>query len=309
MLRSSPALLGLAAIFVFTVLVVFIFDGFKSILVLNKKVDLDEEKARCIDEILGPHAVVVESEQLLRGPVTFDQDDPRLIQIIQKKFLHPPSTEPYNLKSPDNDDPSMGQSEEIRKILGEKRNGFFVECGALDGETRSNTLVFEKKFGWSGILIEADPSNFRLVLNKRRKAWSVDVCLSTQPYPNKVVFRQQFNVGKIAPPDARPDNPGMTEVQCLPLYSILLALNVTTVDYFSLDIEGFELEVLRTIPWEKVDIQTLSVEFIHGKEGKDTLKEYMATKGYSVYSEVTNPHYLANDFIFVKREMLASIKS
>ncbi|XP_076049503.1 uncharacterized protein LOC143030229 [Oratosquilla oratoria] len=122
MLRSSPALLGLAAIFVFTVLVVFIFDGFKSILVLNKKVDLDEEKARCIDEILGPHAVVVESEQLLRGPVTFDQDDPRLIQIIQKKFLHPPSTEPYNLKSPDNDDPSMGQSEEIRKILGEKHS-------------------------------------------------------------------------------------------------------------------------------------------------------------------------------------------
>ncbi len=43
--------------------------------------------------------------------------------------------------------------------------------------------------------------------------------------------------------------------QCFPLYSILLALNRTTIDYFSLDIEGYELDVLRTIPWSKVDIK------------------------------------------------------
>jgi FkbM family methyltransferase len=50
--------------------------------------------------------------------------------------------------------------------------------------------------------------------------------------------------------------PGLISVQCFPLYSILLALNRTTVDFFSLDVEGFELEVLRTIPWDKVDINT-----------------------------------------------------
>jgi hypothetical protein len=32
------------------------------------------------------------------------------------------------------------------------------------------------------------------------------------------------------------------------------------VDYFSLDIEGPELEVLQTLPWDKVDITAISVE-------------------------------------------------
>lgn len=45
------------------------------------------------------------------------------------------------------------------------------------------------------------------------------------------------------------------DVQCFPLYSYLLALNRTRVDYFSLDVEGSELDVLRTIPFEKLDIR------------------------------------------------------
>ena len=49
-------------------------------------------------------------------------------------------------------------------------------------------------------------------------------------------------------------------MQCLPLYTILLALGNPTVHHFTLDIEGAELPVLRTIPWDKVDIRVLSVE-------------------------------------------------
>ena len=40
-----------------------------------------------------------------------------------------------------------------------QRDGFFVECGAFDGETRSNTLNLERDLGWTGVLIEADPVN------------------------------------------------------------------------------------------------------------------------------------------------------
>jgi hypothetical protein len=44
-------------------------------------------------------------------------------------------------------------------------------------------------------------------------------------------------------------------VQCFPLYSMLLAIGKTTVDYFSLDVEGSEYKILKTIPWHKVDIK------------------------------------------------------
>lgn len=45
------------------------------------------------------------------------------------------------------------------------------------------------------------------------------------------------------------------EAQCFPLYSILSAINVKTVDYFSLDIEGAELSILKTIPWNDIVIK------------------------------------------------------
>jgi hypothetical protein len=44
-------------------------------------------------------------------------------------------------------------------------------------------------------------------------------------------------------------------VQCFPFYTFLLAANITTVDYFSLDVEGQEFNVLKTIPWHQVDIK------------------------------------------------------
>jgi len=33
-------------------------------------------------------------------------------------------------------------------------NGFFIEAGANDGVNQSNTLMYEQKYGWSGLLIE-----------------------------------------------------------------------------------------------------------------------------------------------------------
>lgn len=42
---------------------------------------------------------------------------------------------------------------------------------------------------------------------------------------------------------------------CLPLYSILLSMGNPIVDFFSLDIEGAEHLVLKTIPWDKVHIR------------------------------------------------------
>ena len=67
-----------------------------------------------------------------------------------------------------------------------QEKGFFIECGALDGEKGSNTLFFEKSRNWSGILIEADPSNYAMLKLKRRKAFILNACLSPSTLPQKV---------------------------------------------------------------------------------------------------------------------------
>ena len=68
---------------------------------------------------------------------------------------------------------------------------------------------------------------------------------------SQVSFKPAFNVGKIA----RENASGTVEVDCFPLHVLLLALNVTRVDYFSLDVEGAELDVLRTVPFDRIDIR------------------------------------------------------
>lgn len=52
-------------------------------------------------------------------------------------------------------------------------------------------------------------------------------------------------------------------VQCFPFYTYILALNITVIDYFSLDVEGSELNVLKTIPFDKVDIRVSLVIILY----------------------------------------------
>ena len=88
-------------------------------------------------------------------------------------------------------------------------------------------------------------------------------------------------------------------VQCFPFYSILLASGRTNIDYFSLDIEGAELNVLKTIPWTNVDIKVIQIEYPQIKEGKEVLIDFMASKGYTSLPIVKKPGR-EQDIIFVK---------
>ena len=49
-------------------------------------------------------------------------------------------------------------------------------------------------------------------------------------------------------------------VECFPLYSLILALGNPRIDFLSIDIEGAELGVLNTVPWDLVEIELVMVE-------------------------------------------------
>ena len=58
-------------------------------------------------------------------------------------------------------------------------SGFFIEAGASGGEVLSNTLYFEKKFNWTGLLVEPNPYWWKELKSKNRNAWILPHCLST----------------------------------------------------------------------------------------------------------------------------------
>ncbi len=45
------------------------------------------------------------------------------------------------------------------------------------------------------------------------------------------------------------------QLQCFPIEAIVAAVDNPVVNLFVLDIEGYELAVLRSIPWDKVNIE------------------------------------------------------
>ena len=47
-----------------------------------------------------------------------------------------------------------GQEYLVLMLLGNIKSGYFVEFGAIDGITNSNSYYFEKILGWNGILAE-----------------------------------------------------------------------------------------------------------------------------------------------------------
>lgn len=148
---------------------------------------------------------------------------------------------------------------------------------------------------------------------KNRNAHLLPNCFSTQTTPEVVDFDASAliggiiqegrikpgDIGKSLNDDRRPYNRRTIKVQCFPLYSVLLAMGNPKVDYFSLDIEGAEMPVLRTIPWDKVDISVVEIEMNHlGKvfDGSaEDLKSFMKKNGYKFKGMVEI------DGIFVKK--------
>lgn len=123
-----------------------------------------------------------------------------------------------------------------------------------------------------------------------------------------MTFNKAFNRGRIVHNDevknwikAQRIAKDEVKIQCFPLYSLLLALNQLTVDFFSLDVEGDELSVLKTVPWDKVNIKMMTVEFIHevGKGGD--LKQYVESKGYDSMLQMSRWDGGVNDIIFRKK--------
>ena len=222
-----------------------------------------------------------------------EQDDPRLVEAVRRRLVDHNKGEYNFTNAEENIGGEVGQPLEVDRLVfgGELKNGFFLEAGAWDFEEHSNTLHFELEHGWTGLLVEPHPLTFAEGMLKNRKTKNIQTCFSTSTRPQEVIFDI---IGTIRNETHRESMGGITnetrgegeyiKMQCFPMYSVLLALGNPTVHYFSLDVEGAEFPILKTLPWDKVDIQALSVEtHLCGRlfpGTRDELIEYMDSVGY-----------------------------
>lgn len=236
-----------------------------------------------------------------------EQDDEKLSKIINQVYLDPPSQHPYTFRAnPPPIEGQIGVPRIVDKILGGKRNGFFIESGAYDGEALSNSLFFELERNYTGLLVEPNIFNYKKLLEVNRKATSINSCYSMSSLPSLVNFVnakavsgiREINVNAWMKQERQSVAQGQSKALCFSFYSILLAVGNPVVDYFSLDVEGAELPILKSIPWDKVNIKVMSIEVNHSDGNK--IDKFMRSKGYKLVRQVpssSNPQ----DNIYIKK--------
>ena len=161
------------------------------------------------------------------------------------------------------DESQHGQSKFVDDLLKQRENGFFVECGAHSGMWLSNSIFFETQRKWTGLLVEPQRFNFEELLRLRRKAYAINACMS--PTTQSGLFAWGLVDSTAALYDSHIHKHVLRTPaglkQCFSFGAMMAALNVTRVDYFSLDVEGSEVPLLKTIPWHDVYIDVIGAEY------------------------------------------------
>jgi len=195
-----------------------------------------------------------------------------------------------------------------QQIFKGKVDGVFVEVGALDGFGASNTWFFEMERNWSGLLIEPNPVEY----NKRNQHprpnsifencaisnEEMDINFLSIEGPCNVLsgilefyneqhlqrINRELDMYKSYPEGHELYSRKETiKMKAVKLQSLFDKYEIKKVDLISIDVEGAELQVLKSIDFDKTEIDVLLIENNYGLE-KET--EFLVNKGYKLLGNI-----------------------
>lgn len=207
------------------------------------------------------------------------------------------------------------------------KNGVAIELGGLDGCEGSMTYKLHQYLNWYRVVIEANPMYRDSMKVCSADAFGINAAIckreqsvhySSKKYVGGIVefmsqdFMKRFaaeayNAG--TPPgnlssieDWSKISTEITEIRCIPLANILKHGRIHHVNYFLLDVEGAELEVLESFNFDRVTVDVFSVE----TEPKyrppgyaERVVEFMKQRGYEVYAQVGRNHCKLRPLLFL----------
>jgi len=190
------------------------------------------------------------------------------------------------------------------------RNGTFVELGAVDGVTFSNSKFFQDSMEWDGLLIEPS-EDFAFLMEGRSKYKRGNPITGKRCAPdgkakcvNSAVCKREGNltfvfhhrgdgnmvagaVDYLTPGHAkffRLNKNNTYQVRCRPFGTLLNEANVKHIDFLSLDVEGAEETVLETMDWSipvhVIVIEALPANSPTGPEGHERKHRILMENGF-----------------------------
>ena len=187
------------------------------------------------------------------------------------------------------------------------RNGVFVEAGGNDGITQSNTYYLEKGLRWTGVLVEAIPELYAKCKKNRRNAQVFHGALVASDFEGDTLTMRYANLMSVAEGamDSKDledhvqeglecqhiDESYSVDVQVLTFDQVLTDAGVTEIDFMSLDLEGYELQAMRGMDFERFRPKYILIEV----RDLEAMEEFLGQRDYRRVEKLTVHDYLYED--------------
>ncbi|XP_030383037.1 protein Star [Scaptodrosophila lebanonensis] len=234
------------------------------------------------------------------------QDDPALIaflrQIHMRKYpMHPGKGTPgvkatpagsFGLESQSGnssgtDGLAPAMAHYVSDLVGGKLNGAVIQ--SLTGPLAHLITApwFSEQLDWMGVLVEPEPRwyfTLRKQNAQRAHMQVVHACVSPNTYPKEItIHNEDVRINSLHDEETSWFN---SRVKCFPLYTIMLACERTEYDLLSLGVQGHELEILQTLPFDKIRIDIISIHLLEDHEDVhdyvQSITKFLAGKSYKL---------------------------
>lgn len=203
----------------------------------------------------------------------------------------------------------------INNYFKDKKSGFFIDIGANDGINGSNSYYLEC-IGWNGICIEPIPQIYNILKQNRNcKCLNIAITEENKEYEFlyvKSIRKQNIYLDMLSGVLEYYDNRHLERIdnelkihsgEKINLkvqgktFSTLIEenkeeLNILNIDYISIDTEGNELSIIKSIDFNRYNIFSLSIE---NNYNNSEIISYMKLKGYEHVIDI------GSDNIFIKK--------
>ena len=186
-----------------------------------------------------------------------------------------------------------------------KKEGVFVDIGAYDGILASNTYFFEKNLGWTGICVEPLDNAYANLIKNRKCICvhgAVSACAEIRDFvevhgriPTFSGFLNTYHkkhwsrVNTIL--EKQSHKWSIIKVKTFTFNDLCKKYKLNHIDYLSIDTEGSEEEIIKSIDFKNIDINVIDIE---NNYGNTTMRHYLESNGYKFIT------HLKIDDIYVK---------
>ena len=202
-----------------------------------------------------------------------------------------------------------GEDIVLKRLLDGRPRGFYVEVGCHHPFRFSNTYLFYKR-GWSGICLDPLPGTARSFSRWRPRDITLEVGVSRQPSTLTYFMFEEPAVNTFDSAAARRViDEGRYKIleqrliRTEPLARIIethLPPGVAQIDFFSIDVEGLDLEVLQSNDWQRFAPRAVIAECFGSdleQIQEDPVAKYMSAIGYKPYAKT------GHSVVFVQRRL------